>query len=111
KLPAAVQDIRMGLCKAPPWPGDPVIVIDGQNATRSHVVSPNVLSPELRSKFATLIADVATTGNSGSGVFDRDGKCLLGIMSAKFTDKISGRDKDIAKYFVPASTIREFLRE
>jgi hypothetical protein len=38
----------------------------------------------LRSKFSTLIADVATTGNSGSGVFDPNHECLLGIMSRKF---------------------------
>jgi hypothetical protein len=34
-------------------------------------------------KFSTLISDVATTGNSGSGVFDAGNKCLLGIMSRK----------------------------
>jgi hypothetical protein len=52
-----------------------------------------------------LIADVASTGNSGSGVFDQTRKCLLGIMSRKFVS--DGRD--IAKYFVPANEIREFL--
>ncbi|MFL5041361.1 MAG: trypsin-like peptidase domain-containing protein [Xanthobacteraceae bacterium] len=111
KLPAPVQRIQMGLCKAPPWPGDPVIVVDGQNATRSRIVSPDVLAPGLRSKFSTLIADVATTGNSGSGVFDPNGKCLLGIMSGKFTAQTPRGGKYIAKYFVPALTIREFLRE
>ena len=30
-----------------------------------------------------MISDVATTGNSGSGVFDAGNKCLLGIMSRK----------------------------
>jgi len=34
-------------------------------------------------KFNTVIADVATTGNSGSGVFDADRRCLLGIMKPK----------------------------
>ena len=57
-------------------------------------------------QFHTLIADVASTGNSGSGVFDPNRKCLLGIMSAKFTT-IDG--KDIAKYFVPAREIRDFI--
>ena len=59
----------------------------------------------LQIKFSTLIADVASTGNSGSGVFDPDRKCFHGIMSRKLT--VEG--KDIAKYFVPAAEIREFL--
>jgi Trypsin-like peptidase domain len=101
KLPARIRPIRMQLCEAPPWPGDPVIVVDAASAARSHIVSPRVLSFTLRLKFSTLIGDVATTGNSGSGVFDPDRKCLLGI--------VSGKIQDIAKYFVPASAIRDFM--
>jgi Trypsin-like peptidase domain len=97
------------LCAAPPWPGDPVIVVDAASATRSHIASPQLLPFTLRGKFSTLISDVATTGNSGSGVFDPDRKCLLGIMSRKFTSNVTGTNKDIAKYFVPAATIREFI--
>ena len=105
KLPASIQEIQASLCRAPAWSGDPVIVVDQAGTTRSHIISPVILPFPLRSKFSTLIADVATTGNSGSGVFDPDHECLLGIMSRKFT--IAG--VDIAKYFVPASEIREFL--
>jgi hypothetical protein len=105
KLPAAIELPRMQLCEAPPWPGDPVIVVDSGYATRSHIVAPQVLQFTLRHKFSTLIGDVATTGNSGSGVFDPNRKCLLGIMSRKF---VSG-DKEVAKYFVPAATIRDFV--
>jgi hypothetical protein len=105
KLPATIELPRMQLCEAPPWPGDPVIVVDAGHATRSHIVAPQVLQFTLRNKFSTLIGDVATTGNSGSGVFDPDRKCLLGIMSRKF---VSG-DKEIAKYFVPAAAIRDFM--
>jgi hypothetical protein len=62
-----------------------------------------------RHKFGSLISDVASTGNSGSGVFDPQRKCLLGIISRKFsTDSLQGL-KDIAKYFVPANEIRDFL--
>ena len=68
KLPATTELPRMKLCEAPPWPGDPVIIVDAEHATRSHIISPQVLSFAMRSKFSTLIADVATTGNSGSGV-------------------------------------------
>jgi hypothetical protein len=52
--------------------------------------------------------------NSGSGVFDAGNKCLLGIMSRKICVKPKGKDaegeeKDIAKYFEPASKIRAFI--
>jgi hypothetical protein len=77
KLPTATELPRMQLCEAPPWPGDPVIVVDAEHATRSHIVAPQVLQFTLRHKFSTLIGDVATTGNSGSGVFDPNRKCLL----------------------------------
>ena len=105
KLPESVARIQTSLCQAPPWPGDPVIVVDYTGATRSHIVAPQILPVEFRSKFWSLIGDVDSTGNSGSGVFDPNRKCLLGIMSRKF--KVGG--KYVAKYFVPASEIREFI--
>jgi len=105
KLPERVARIQASLCRAPPWPGDPVIVVDQAGATRSHIVAPQILPFATRTKFRTLIGDVASTGNSGSGVFDPIRKCLLGIMSRKFV--VGG--KDVAKYFVPASEIREFI--
>ena len=105
KLPERVARIQASLCQAPPWPGDPVIVVDQAGATRSHIVAPQILPLEFRSKFWSLIGDVDSTGNSGSGVFDPNRKCLLGIMSLKF--KVGGRY--VAKYFVPASEIREFI--
>jgi hypothetical protein len=109
KLLSSVRLPRMQLCEAPPWPGDPVIVVDARHATESHVVSPRVLPYTSRIKFSTLIGDVATTGNSGSGVFDPNRKCLLGIISKKFTSHTTEGDKDIAKYFVPAVAIRDFM--
>jgi hypothetical protein len=81
KLPASVVQIQTSLCRAPPWPGDPVLVVDHAGASQSHIISPHIVPFASRSKFQTLIADVATTGNSGSGVFDPNRKCLLGIMS------------------------------
>lgn len=96
---------RMPLCIAPPWPGDPVILVDAERATRSRIISPHVLPFTMRSRFWTLIADVATTGNSGSGVFDPNRKCLLGVMS----QKIMSAGKDVAEYFVPAAEIRKFI--
>ena len=108
KLPAdpALPDVP--LCRAPPWPGDPVIVADATAISNSRIASPqgNIL---LRHRFPTLISDVATTGNSGSGVFDPVRKCLLGIISAKLTVTSEAGPKDVAKYFVPAEQVRSFV--
>jgi Trypsin-like peptidase domain len=109
KLPAGIKPPEIQLCEAPPWPGDPVIVVDAGRITRSRIVSPQVLPYPLRNKFSTLIGDVAGTGNSGSGVFEPNRKCLLGIMAKKFTSHTTRGDKDIAKYFVPAVAIRDFM--
>ena len=77
-------------------------------------MSPLSLPFQVPRKFSTLIKEVGTTENSGSGVFDAGNKCLLGIMSRKLFVKPKGKDaegqeKDIAKYFVPASIIRTFI--
>jgi hypothetical protein len=109
KLPARIRQFQMQLCEAPPWPGDPVIVVDSGKATRSHIIAAQALPFAMRGKFSTLIGDVATTGNSGSGVFDPNRKCLLGIMSRKFTVGTAGGERDVAKYFVPATEIRDFI--
>jgi hypothetical protein len=69
KLFTSVRLPRMQLCEAPPWPGDPVIVVDARHATESQIVPPQVLSFTLRTKFSTLIRDVATTGETQDPVF------------------------------------------
>jgi Trypsin-like peptidase domain len=114
KLPIYLQMRRMPLCEKPPWAGEPVIVAIPEGTARSRIMSPQFLSFYVRSRFPTLISDVATTGNSGSGVFDAGNKCLLGIMSRKIfvpanREDPESKEKDIAKYFVPASTIRAFI--
>jgi S1-C subfamily serine protease len=111
KLPLSLRMRRMPLCERPPWAGQPVIVAIPENTARSHIMSPRLLSPDVRKRFPTLISDVKTTGNSGSGVFDAGRKCLLGIMSRKIQIRRDANDKphDVAKYFVPASEIRAFI--
>ena len=71
--------------KTQPWPGEPVIVAVPEGTARSHVMLPALLPTNVQKRFSTVIRDVATTGNSGSGVFDAGQKCLLGIMSRKIT--------------------------
>jgi hypothetical protein len=114
KLPIYLQMRRMPLCEKNPQPGERVIVAVPEETARSHVIAPLSLPFRVPRKFSTLIRDVGTTENSGSGVFDSGNKCLLGIISRKFSVRLNSEDteseeKDIAKYFVPASTIRAFM--
>jgi hypothetical protein len=113
-LPMSLRLRRNSLCSVPPWPGEEVVTIVPEAAVRSRVISPLRLPPNVR-KFDTVIGDVANTGNSGSGVFDVRKRCLLGIMSQKISQTRTRPDTgeaevhDIAKYFVPASTIDAFM--
>jgi hypothetical protein len=114
RLPVSLRLRRMPLCPTPPQVGEAVIVAIPEGIARSTIISPQMLPPNLRTKFPTVIKDVATTGNSGSGVFDADRRCLLGIMSRKIVSRQKGilgmtQEKDIAKYFVPSATIAAFI--
>jgi hypothetical protein len=117
QLPVSLRLRRMALCQQPPWPSEEVIVATPEGLARSHVISPALLPPGTAPKFRTAIGDVATTGASGSGVFDAYKKCLLGIISGKITQsrikQVNGHavkeSHDVAKFFVPAATIAEFI--
>ena len=87
--------------------GAPVILGAVRGITRTSIASAMLIPPEYRTKFSTLISEAETNGKSGSGVFDAEKKCLLGILSAKISNNIE--HKDIASYFVPASTIQSFV--
>jgi len=113
-LPMRLRLRRNPICQENPRPGQNVITVVPEGIARSYVLSPEKLPLNVR-KFSTVIADVARTGNSGSGVFDAQRRCLLGIMSRKISQVLTKPDtgkaetRDIAKYFVPASTISEFV--
>jgi hypothetical protein len=113
-LPMRLQLRRTSLCRQPPWTGEPVVTVVPEGAVRSTVIAPERIPVTVR-RFKTAIADVARTGNSGSGVFDTRDRCLLGIMSRKISTSRTRADTgkiethDIAKYFVPASEIAAFL--
>ena len=115
-LPLRLTMRRNSLCKEPSWPGQQVVTVTPGAVVRSYVIAPQLLPIGAR-RFNTAIADVATTGNSGSGVFDVQKRCLLGIMSRKISQSRfrpeTGKTetRDIAKYFVPASEIAAFLPE
>jgi S1-C subfamily serine protease len=122
-LPASIRALPpLPICPADPVVGIPVLVIIPNQIAISHIVSSEVLppwlfSPSLIAQFPTLIGDVNTTGNSGSGVFDPALGCLLGIMSRKITlthtDFVDGvpvkHVQPLAKYFVGPMVIRHFL--
>jgi hypothetical protein len=113
-LPMRLRLRKNPLCTASPRPGQEVITVVPDAVVHSHIVWPERLPPNLR-KFTSVIGDVATTGNSGSGVFDPRQRCLLGIVSQKFSQSVRRDDtgkaeiRDIAKYFIPASTIAAFM--
>jgi len=109
RLPRRLRRYRTTLCQQWPWPGEEVIVATPEAAATSHVISPDLLPADVALKFWNAISDVATTGNSGSGVFDAYQKCLLGIISGKIQANKPNEPGGIAKFFVPAPTIAEFL--
>jgi hypothetical protein len=116
-LPMRLALSVVPLCDAPPRPGQAVVTVTPDAVAGSRVLAPRLLPPDVRDRFDTVIKDVATTGNSGSGVFDADKKCLMGIMSRKIqlvaAPPAAGKGgtlRDLAKYFVPAAQIRDFMR-
>jgi hypothetical protein len=114
QLPVALRLRRNPLCKSDPKVGEDVINVAPDGIVHSRVVSPLLIAPELRRRFGTLIE---TEARSGSGLFDADRKCLLGIMSAKVQKRqnqiVPGqflmKVRDFAGYFVPAAKIISFL--
>ena len=83
-LPMRLRLRKNSLCKDAPWPGEQVVTVVPEAVVRSHIIAPERLPLGVR-RFSTVIADVARTGNSGSGVFDAQHRCLLGIMSRKIS--------------------------
>jgi len=102
------------LCIAHPVPGQQVIVVDPLHVAVSSIIDRQRLPSGIPEKFDSLIGDVDITGNSGSGVFDADRGCLLGIISRRIdwiTRDTNGEKhrQGLAKYFVSADQIRLFV--
>ena len=85
KLPVGLQMRRMPLCEQSPYPGETVVVAIPEGTAPSRILPRQAIPADLRARFGTAIADVASTGNSGSGVFDAHDLCLLGIISRKIS--------------------------
>jgi hypothetical protein len=114
RLPVSLRLRRIPLCQGKPVPGEDVLSLSVRGPVHSRVLPVQALPADTR-RFSTVIRDVETTGNSGSAVFDAQRKCLLGIMSRKISQVRTRKDTgqkttvDIAKYFVPAATIADFM--
>ena len=105
-LPVSLLLRRNPLCKSPPVIGSSVIVVYPERTVRSYIISPKLISPEIRARFGSLIKDVQ---GSGSGAFDAERKCLLGIMNAAVSTNDYRGHSDRAGNFVPASQIVDFI--
>jgi hypothetical protein len=116
QLPVSLRLRRNPVCKGPVRVGREVVVVAALGTARARVISPLLVPAKARSKFGTVISDVPIA-MSGTGVFDADKRCLLGIISRRIARldarQTNGRAPDkldsYAKYFVPAPVIAKFL--
>lgn len=114
KLPVSLRLRRSPLCSGPLRVGTAVAVVTPTASDRSRVISPWQILPQYRQRFGSLINDQKA---SGSGVFDVEQGCLLGIISRKVEKfrlrRVNGRvvagPAGYAGYFVPVAKITRFL--
>jgi hypothetical protein len=114
RLPVSLRLRQNPLCKQSPKVGETVIVVAPEKTAHSQIISPLLIAPQLRRRFNTLIDLV---GASGSGVFDAERRCLMGIISSKVQKydyrkgdgKIIAEPAGFAGYFVSASQIADFI--
>jgi hypothetical protein len=113
-IPVSLRLRRIRLCQGKVWPGEEIVSLSGRGPIRSRILSPANLPPDTR-KFSTVFRDDGTTGNSGTGVFEAQRKCLLGIVSRGIFQLLTQKGTNqkttryIAKYFVDAATIGKFM--
>jgi hypothetical protein len=113
-LPMRLRLRRNPRCNGSPAIGSEVINVIPEGTIRARVISPLSIPAQLRKRFDTLIDSEKF---SGSGLFDAEHKCLLGIMSAKVEKyhyqlenvRIRGYVDGYAGYFVSADKIAKFI--
>jgi len=113
-LPISLRLRRNPLCNGIPSVGTEVIDVIPEETSRARIISPLSIMAQLRTRFDTLIDSAR---ESGSGLFDAERKCLLGIMSAKVEKyhdqlenvRIRGYIDGYAGYFVSADKIAKFI--
>jgi Trypsin-like peptidase domain len=113
RLPPSLRLRREPICKGPVEVGTSVIVVYPQKIVRTRIISPMHVMRPFRSDLHSLINE---REGSGSGVFDSNKKCLLGIISEEIP-KLPKRSEQkgpinpisFAGYFVPISSNGDFL--
>jgi hypothetical protein len=113
-LPMSLRLRRNPLCNGSPSIGSEVIDVIPEGTTRARVISPLSITPQLRKRFDALID---SPKDSGSGLFDAERKCLLGIISARVQKyhyqlenvRIRGYMDGYAGYYVSAAKIAKFM--
>ena len=114
RLPVSLLLRRNPLCKEAPKIGMEAVNVVPDKTIPSRIISPSLIPANLRTRFDTLIDGPKA---SGSGLFDAERKCLLGIMSARVAkfryQKRNGRiivlPDGFAGYFVSAQKIADFI--
>ena len=81
RLPVSLRLRRSPLCKERLQVGRDVIIVYPERTVRSKIISPLLIAPQYRAKNGALINEPE---GSGSGVFDPERRCLLGIISKEF---------------------------
>jgi hypothetical protein len=115
RLPISLRLRRNPLCKQPPGVGTKVAIVYPKRTVHSRIISPISIPPQYRLRFGSSV--INEPEGSGAGVFHADRNCLLGIISGKVTKfkyrkvygHISAEKNGFAGFFVPASTIVEFI--
>ena len=114
RLPVSLRLRRNPLCEGNIRIGTNVAVVVPQETTRSRTISPLLIAAKYRARFNTLINEAE---NFGSGVFDVQRRCLLGIIS-RTIEKFGYREAKgrmviqamgYAGYFVAAPRIAKFI--
>lgn len=115
QLPVSLRLRLNPICNQVYAAGTNVVVVYPERAMHSRMISPALISPQLRTLYPTLLND---TYAAGSGVFQADKKCLLGMMNRDIPKfgahserrHLIVRQSGYAGYFVPASAIVNFVR-
>jgi hypothetical protein len=114
KLPIRLRLRRNPLCIGSPSVGTEVVDVLPEGTIRARIISPLSIIPQLRQRFDALID---SPKDSGSGLFDLERKCLLGIISGmvqKFhyqleNVRIRGYMDGYAGFYVSAAKIAKFI--
>ena len=114
RLPISLRLRRNPICQDALKVGTSVFIVTPKTVKRSTIISPMAIVPQYRKRFGSLLSEPA---GSGSGVFDANRKCLLGIISRKLEKygyemrhgHLVFGSTGFAGYFVSAKKIRAFI--